>query len=200
MAERPRITLFCEDRDHEQFVRGLVGRLASEVGIRPLLEAASARGGHGRALTEFRLWQKSFLQVESGPTHLLVLVIDANCSTWRDVRRELEDAVDQTVVPRHVVGCPDPHVERWYIADPTAFDEVVGCAPGPDPGKCERHLYKHLVEEAVEAAGTPLLTGTADLAPDLVGTMNLYRASKNQPSLGRFVDDLRAAFRQLAGP
>lgn len=45
----------------------------------------------------------------------------------------------------------------------------------------------------------PLLTGTADLAPDLVEAMDLYRAGKNQPSLGHFVDGFNGALRRLAG-
>ncbi len=200
MAERPRVTLFCEDRDHEQFVRALVGRLAKDVGLRPVVQAPSARGGHGRALAEFELWQKSFLgQSQHGVPDLLVLVIDSNCSAWSGVRKQLAEAIDETVIPLYAVGCPDPHVERWYIADPEAFQQVVGVPPAKDLGKCERHVYKRLVHEAVEAAGMPLLTGTADLAPDLVDSMDLYRAGKNQASLGHFIADLRSALLRLAG-
>jgi hypothetical protein len=54
-----------------------------------------------------------------------------------------------------------------------------------------------LVEEAVAATGLPLLTGTADLAPDLVAAMDLYKAGKNQPSLGKFVEDLNSALLQV---
>jgi hypothetical protein len=199
MAERPRVALFCEDPGHEQFVRALVDRLAGEVDLRPLLESVSARGGHGRALSEFDLWQESFLkQRRHELPRLLILVIDANCSPWNEVRRTLEEAIEESVIPQHVVGCPDPHVERWYIADPMAFEQVVGAPPGRDRDKCERHLYKRLVEEAAAQAGTPLLTGPADLAPDLVELMDLYRAGKNQPSLGHFVDALRGALRRLA--
>jgi hypothetical protein len=199
MADGPRVALFCEDRGHEQFVRAIVDRLAGEVSLKPILQAPSARGGHGRALEEFKLWQASFLKVGRRETpDLLVLVIDANCSGWNEARGQLEAAIDESVILHYVVGCPDPHVERWYIADPTAFESVVGAKPGRDQAKCDRHFYKRLVEKAVEAAGVPLLTGTADLAPDIVESMDFYRASKNQHSLGHFVDGLRAAFRLLA--
>ncbi len=200
MAERTRIDLFCEDREHEQFVRALLGRLAAEEGLRPIVRASSTRGGHGKALSEFKIWQRRFQKhEESGLPDLLILVIDGNCSGWNEAHRRLEAAVNSSVLPRSVVGCPNPHVERWYLADPVCFQLVVGAAPGPDPGKCERLVYKKLVEEAVFTAGIPLLTGTADLAPDLVDAMDLYRAAKNDPSLGKFVEDLKAALRQIAG-
>lgn len=199
MAERPRIALFCEDRGHEQFVRALVERLAREAGLRPILQAPSARGGHARALEEFRIWQRSFLrETGHGLPDLLVLCIDANCTTWNEARREIEEAIDEAVIPHHVVGCPDPHVERWYIADPACFERLVGAQPGRDREKCERHFYKRLVEAAVVAGGTPLLTGIADLAPDLVAGMDPYRAGKNQPSLGHFIAALRGALRRIA--
>jgi len=177
-----------------------VERLAGDVGLRPTLQSPSARGGHARALEEFRLWQESFLkQARQGLPDVLVLVIDANCSGWNAARGQLEAAIDEAVIPHHVVGCPDPHVERWYIADPAAFQQVVGVPPGRDQGKCERNVYKQLVEDAVRAAELPLLTGTADLAPDLVAEMDLFQAGKNQPSLGHFVSDLRGVLRRLAG-
>jgi len=198
MADRPRIVLFCEDRGHEQFVRALVERLAGEEGLRPTLQAPSARGGHARALEEFKVWQESFLnQTRHGLPDVLVLVIDANCSGWNVAHGQLEAAIDEGVIPHHVVGCPDPHVERWYIADPAAFQRVVGVPPGRDQGKCERNVYKRLVEDAVRTAGVPLLTGTADLASDLVEEMDLFQAGKNQSSLGHFVSDLRGVLRRL---
>jgi hypothetical protein len=199
MADRTRIVLFCEDRAHELFVRALVDRLAAELHMRPVLQAPSTRGGHARALEEFKVWQRSFLrQATHGIPDLLVLVIDANCSPWNEVRRELEAAIDETVMPHHVVGCPDPHVERWYIADPVAFQQVVGVQPGRDRDECDPHFYKQLIDEAVGGAGIPLLTGPADLAPDLVAAMDFYRAGRNQPSLRHFVDDLRGRLRRLA--
>lgn len=193
------MTLFCEDRDHEQFIRALVSRFAREVGIRPVIHAPSARGGEGKAISEFKLWQRAFVRGEAqGTPDLLVLAIDGNCKGWKQARSELEAAVDGSKIPNHVIACPDPHIERWYIADPKAFERVVGALPRADQEKCERGFYKRLVEEAAERAGTPLLTGTADLAPDLVDGLDLYRAAKNQPSLGHFLKGLRAALRQLA--
>lgn len=200
MAEQPRIDVFGEDRAHEQFARALILRLAREVGLRPRIHAVSARGGEGRAITEFSAWQRGFLQSrQQGTPELVVLLIDANCKGWHEVRRELEQSVDTSIVPRSVLGCPDPHIERWFLADPVGFAAVVGAPPQPDRGKCERALYKRLVEEAARQASLPLITGIADLAPDLVDAMDLYRAGQAQPSLRHFVDELKGALRLLAG-
>src|SRR5947209_16862025 len=97
MADRPRIDLYCEDSGHEQFARALVGRLAAELGFRPELRTPSGRGGHGRAVTEFRLWQRTVASQRSADQTLpdvLILMVDANCNGWAQVRRELEDTID----------------------------------------------------------------------------------------------------------
>ena len=46
-------------------------------------------------------------------------------------------------------------------------------------------------------AGQPILTTAMEFAPDLIEAMDLYRAGKNQRSLGHFVEGLRAALRLL---
>lgn len=192
MAERKRIVLFCEDDEHEAFVRAIVGRLCADKGVRPSITAQSTRGGHPRAVAELKAWQKTYRHL-SGIPDLLILLIDANCQGWNPVRDNLVAAIDPAVVPRAVVGCPDPHVERWLIADPSAFQQVVGSPPGADPGKCDRTFYKNLVTDRIAAGSEVVVTGPADLIPDLVDEMDLYRAGKNQPSLKHFLDDLRTA-------
>jgi hypothetical protein len=201
MRERPRIDLYCEDSGHEQFVRALLARVAADLGLRFTLSTVSGRGGHGRAVTEFKAWQRA---VSSGRglafeiPDLLVLVIDANCSGWTHVRRELEQTVDRQVFPRCAIGCPDPHVERWCLADPGAIQEVLETSAPEDPGKCERHLYKQLLRQTIRSAGQPILTSEMEYAPDLVAAMDLFRAGKNQPSLRHFTEEIRNALQSLS--
>jgi hypothetical protein len=95
------------------------------------------------------------------------------------------------------IGCPDPHIERWCFADPEAVSKVFGVAAPADPGKCERLLYKRLLRSTIKTAGRRLLI-EMEYAPDLVAAMDLYRAGKNQPSLGHFIADLTSAFKRLA--
>jgi hypothetical protein len=201
MVERPRINLYCEDSGHEQFARALLNRLARELSLRLDIRTSSGRGGHGRAMTEFKIWQRA-VGASRGIGHevpdLLVLLIDANCTGWAQVRRDLEQSVDSTVFSRCAIGCPDPHIERWCLADPTAIQEVLGASAPPDPGKCDRHFYKQLLRKTIREAGQPILTNEMEYAPDLVEAMDLFRAGKNQASLKHFVDEIRGALQELS--
>jgi hypothetical protein len=199
MIDRPRIDLYCEDSGHEQFARALLKRLSGELGLRTNINTANGRGGHGQAITEFKAWQRAVAIGHIGHEipDLLVLLIDANCTGWAHARRELEQAVEPGAFPRCAIGCPDPHVERWCLADPLAVQDVLGVQPPPDPGKCERKLYKQLLRQTIQGAGQPILTNEMEYAPDLVPAMDLFRAGKNQPSLKHFVEEIRSALQQL---
>lgn len=202
MGDLLRVDLYCEDDGHEQFARALVGRLARQVGLGIGVETVSGRGGHGRAIREFRAWQRTATAdsgLQSAVPDLLVILIDANCTGWAEARRDLEQSIRRELFPRWAVGCPDPHVERWCLADPTSFKDTLGAGPPADPGKCERKLYKRLLREAILNAGQPILTNEMEYAQDLVEAMDLYRAGKNQPSLRHFVESVSAALQSLLG-
>ncbi len=195
MADRPSVVLYCEDSGHEQFARALLERIAREFRLRIDIRTASGRGGHGLALTELRAWQRAISGaggIRFEIPDLLILMIDANCKGWAAVRRELEDVVDQRIFPQCAIGCPDPHIERWCLADPQAIQAVLGVPAPADPGKCERQLYKNLFRRTILEAGQPILTTAMEYAPDLVAAMDLFRAGRNQPSLRHFVDEVRS--------
>lgn len=198
MAEPIGITLFCEDRGHEQFVRALVGRLAAEEDRVVHLEVRNASGGHPQAMAELEAWQRAVAKgAVNAATDLLVVVVDANCQGWSAARDGLRSSINTAVFPRQVLGCPDPHIERWCLADPQTFDEVIGAPAPADPDKCERDFYKKLLRRAITDAGQPILIDEMDFAPELVDAMHLFRAGKNQASLKHFVDDLRGALRSI---
>ena len=200
MVDRPRIALYCEDSGHEQFARALLNRLARDLSLRLDIRTAIGRGGHGRAITEFKLWQRA-VAASGGIGHelpdLLVLLIDANCTGWAQVRRDLEQSINQKIFPRCAIGCPDPHVERWCLADPVAVQAVLGINAPRDPGKCDRHVYKLLLRQTIQEAGQPILTNEMEYAPDLVEAMDFFRAGKNQTSLKHFVDEAQKALQDL---
>jgi uncharacterized protein DUF4276 len=203
MGDRLRIDLYCEDSGHEQFARALLGRVTGDLKLQAALQTVSGRGGHARARAEFRAWQRA-ASTRHGIVHavpdLLVLLIDANCKGWTEAHREIEEWIDRELFPSFVVGCPDPHVERWCLADPEAVQAVLQVSAPADPGKCERHLYKQLLRQTIRDAGQPILTNEMEYAADLVAAMDLYRAGKNQPSLKHFLDEIRSALHTLAGP
>ncbi len=194
------VAVFCEDSGHESFVRALLERLGREENVDVDVRVLCARGGRGKAIGEFTHWQRAFATgLRSGTPGLLVLVVDANCDGWREKRTSLQGQIDKTLFPRTVVGCPDPHVERWCLADAEGFGHVIGVKPPRDPDKCERDYYKRILREAILNAGHPILTSEMEFAPDLVRAFDLFRAGKTQASLGKFVEDLRAALRMLRG-
>ena len=58
MSNRIVVDLFAEDRAHEEFIRSLVARVAGEIPLGIRVRVRSARGGHGRAISEFKLYQR----------------------------------------------------------------------------------------------------------------------------------------------
>jgi len=199
MIDRPRVDLFCEDRGHEQFARALIERIADKLDQKPSIRTRNGRGGHGKAITEFKAWQRAVTNgyIDHELPDLLVLLIDANCIGWAQARRELEQAVEPGIFPRCAIGCPDPHVERWYLADPQAVQEIIGIPPPSDPGKCERHFYKQLLRQTIQNADQPIASLEMAYASDLVAAMDFFRAGKNQPSLKHFVEQIQSALQQL---
>jgi hypothetical protein len=194
---RVRVDLFAEDRSHEEFTRPLIQRLVAEEGGYPVIKVISAQGGHGRAVDEFKVYQRYVVRSLVRSPDLAVVVIDANCRGWNSVRAEIQAAVDPELLPPVVVGCPDPHVERWYMADPESFYEVVGASPAKERTKCDRDRYKALLSEAVLKGRNPPTLGGIEFAREIVRAMNLYRASTGIPSLRAFVNDVRDAARLL---
>ena len=193
------VDLFVEDGAHEAFVGALVRRIAREEMIEATVRIRSARGGHGRALHELRMYQTLIeKRVFDGPPDLIVAAIDGNCATFRKKRTEIESATRAVFENRLVAACPDPHVERWYLADPDSFHEIVGHRPSVGRRKCERNHYKRLLADAIRRGDHPPTLGGIEFATELVDAMDLYRAGKDDSSLRTFVDDLRAKFRGLA--
>lgn len=94
-----------------------------------------------------------------------------------------------------MTACPDPHIERWYLADLRSFKAVVGRGPDEVEEKCARGHYKRILKSAVGRAGHPASDGV-DFAAELVAEMNLYRAGRSDSSLKAFLDEFRAAIRR----
>ncbi|MBI4861694.1 MAG: hypothetical protein HY815_15750 [Candidatus Riflebacteria bacterium] len=191
------LRLFAEDTAHESFVQSVVRRIAREEDVATIVHTGSAVGGAGRALKELKLHQRLVSPVSG---EVLVAVIDANCKGWADVSRDIRGTIDTAKFPAWVIACPDPHVERWYLADPTSLENALGVHITPMRYKCERARYKAAFTHALRAAGHVVRLGGAEFAEDVVEAMDLYEACKADASLRHFVDDLRSALRRTGGP
>lgn len=192
------VDLFAEDRAHEAFISALVRRIFAEEGCPLQLQVRSAVGGHGRAITELKNYQRILLKGLLGLSRpdLVVVAIDANCRGFVDARNDLLGAIDHTAAGEAAVACPDPHIERWFFADPAAFERAVGVQQAPGRRKCDRDHYKRMLREAVDRAGHPPTLDGVEFANDVVREMDLYRAGGNEPSLGALIDGLRAFARR----
>lgn len=200
MISRIRVDLFVEDRAHEEFLKPLLARIAKEENVGVDVRVRSARGGHGRAMAEFQLYQDLIEKTAAvwGHPDLMVVAIDGNCSTFTEKRKEIHDAAKPAFSRQLIAACPDPHVERWFVADPDSFHAVVGCRPAVGEKKCVRDYYKKVLSDAVRKAGYPVTLGGIEFAAELVAAMDLYKAGKNDHSFGAFVDDLRGKLRQTS--
>lgn len=198
MSDEVLIDLFAEDRAHEEWLRPLLERLANQEGVVARVRVRSARGGHGRVITELKTYQRSFERGIGGRMpDILVAAIDANCSSHAEAHRSVQDALQEHFADRTVKAIPDPHIERWYLADLEAFHEVVGITPSFESGKCDRDYYKAVLAKAVADAGHPSTLGGIEFARELVEALDFFRASKADRSLKHFLDELRALVRSV---
>lgn len=199
MNEALVVDLFVEDRAHEEFLKPLLLRIANEEKVAVEVRVRSARGGHARAIEEFRLFQRLIQKGAEAAPDFVVVGIDGNCVTFARKRDEIRDATDAAFQNKVTAACPDPHVERWNLADPHCFQAVVGHRPTVGQKKCARGYYKRILGDAVRQAGHPPTLDGIEFAAELVADMDLYRAGQNDRSLRAFVDDLRAKLRQAGG-
>lgn len=186
--------LFCEDLGHENFTRALAARLCEELGVAARVLPRNARGGLGRAVQELRAWQRGIERLDAPRGDLLVVVLDANQMGSAAREREIESVLRRDLFPAVAIGCPDPYVERWYYSDPQAWRRAIGAAvPAVSPS--DRTGYERLLDQAIRDGGQLVLNDYSDFAVEVVQEMDHFRAGKSQPSLGRFVDQLRAGLR-----
>ncbi len=188
------IDLFVEDRTHEEFIARLLERLARQQQRRINCKVCSARGGHSKVLEELSLYQTAVLKGVSGLVlpELLVVAIDANCQSFKSARRAISEKLEPEFRDRTIIACPDPHIERWYLADLTSFTKVVGTRPQIGQKQCERDLYKATLADAIIKAGHPPTLSGIEFARELVEEMDLYRAGEHVRSLKHFLDEVRA--------
>jgi len=191
MTDRITVDLFAEDKAHEEFLRALIDRLARKEGKDVVVRVQSARGGHGRAITELKIYQKIRLKVGGGELpNILVIAIDGNCKPFADAKREIEASLESGFQPIAAVACPEPHIERWFLADPAGCKQVIGIAPRLSKRKCDRNVYKKLLSDTVEKAGHISLLGGIEFARELVEVMDLDHVSKAEKSFHAFIDSI----------
>lgn len=196
MSELLRADLFVEDVAHRRLLESLIERVAREENSTVQCRIRSAQGGHPRAINEFKLYQQNLdKNVKLSAPDLIVVAIDSNCSTLPKKRSEIESATKAAYQHLLVCACPDPHIERWYMADLDSFYKVIGHRPALGRKKCQRDYYKQILGQAIQKGGYPATLGGIEFASEFVKEMDLYQAGKADSSLKAFLDDLRSKLR-----
>ena len=201
MSKPVLIDLFVEDRAHEELLKPLSPGLEKKNRCGVQVSVRTARGGHARALSEFRIYQRAAAAATfSGQlAELMVVGIDGNCSTFANARDKIQQATEPIFTDRLVVACPDPHIERWYLADPPVVQHRRRrSAKSVGTRKCARDHYKQILADSIQRAGHPPTLGGIEFASELAAAMNLYRAGRNANSLRIFLNDLRARLRNFS--
>jgi hypothetical protein len=190
------VALIAEDFAHEAFVRSLVTRLASEANCDVQVSTVSGRGGSGKAISELGAYQRALRSTASAPS-LLIVAIDANCKGWNNAHTAITEAIDTDLFPVVSIGCPDPHVEKWYMADAVALEKKFGGSVKSPKKKCARDVYKRALVDYLEDTDNVLTIGGAEFADEIVTAMDLYRAGKTDPALKAFIGSLRNCLKIL---
>ena len=194
------IDLYCEDIEQETLVRALVERIARCRDLTPVVHPRSVRGGKGKVQQQVMARQGALAKGQAGLAmpDLLVVAVDANSAGTGPTRAEVKDYVDATLTPRLAVACPDPHIERWYVADSLIFQGITGVDPTLPGQTHSKDVYKQHLQELLAAADIEVLVGTYEIGPDIAEGMDLYRAGKVDNGLKLFVDEVRAACTSVA--
>jgi hypothetical protein len=192
------VDVFVEDRAHEELVIALVRRIAGELKRSVEIRPRAARGGHGRVLKELAQYQKLVMlgAATMSLPDVLVVAIDTNCHGLTKRKQEIRKQLRPAFRNRTVIAAPDPHVERWYLADDHAFRKIVGIEPPKEPRKCERDRYKKLLLDSVRQAGHPAILDGIEFGRELAQHMDFYRVGKSEPSFKQFVDDAQSVFKR----
>ena len=151
-------------------------------------------------MQEFRLYQNVFDQMmpSAADSDLVIVAVDCNGESFAQKRAQIRAATSPNLADRLVLACPDPYIERWYMADPTSFEKVIGARPQLETARPSRLNYKQILADAVRAGGRSATLGGIEFAADLVSATDFYRAGKSNHSLKALLDDLRRKLGSLA--
>ena len=189
------LAIFVEDYGHQAVLKVLIERVAAEFGqaIDPIWR--NTREGHGAVVRELKQFLRDLQRGTGSFPDLIVVATDGNCKGFAQRRKEITDLTDRTSA-RVVCAIPDPHIERWLMIDSAAFKSVFGQGCSAPDQKCDRDRYKYLLAQAIRGSGFVPNIGGIEFAEDIAAAIDLPRAAALDPSLGRFLDDLRNVFKQ----
>lgn len=202
------ITSFFEDRAQKEFLTALVTRIAGDVGINAsnLVHDVRADDRGSGLLPRLELFARQNPAELLGGDRILLISLDGNCKGPNDrikgVFKECRSlkSLKTSLQDRLVFAIPDPHIERWYLADQRAFNEVVGSAAAPEMPrhKCERGFYKQLLWDRIAAANISTWAAGPEFGTAIAEKIDFKAIERvDRKGFKKFADDLRRAFRRV---
>ena len=151
---------------------------------------------------EFKEFLRDLKRQQERLPDAIVVVIDANCRGYNDRKRLMEGQLERYPEFQQLVSyaIPDPHIERWMLVDPTAFEKVFGRGCTLPAIRCAKGQYKRLLREEIRASGIEAPLGGEEYAEDIVMAMNLSQIEAREPSLGLFLKSVKARFNAWKTP
>ena len=133
------------------------------------------------------------------PADLLIVGSDGNCKGFAARRDEIKAVSANPPYPIVVTAVPDPHVERWYLLDPSALSKAAGISkmPALPAHKCEKDYYKQLLRSAFNNSSIIPLLGGTEYGPLVAAEMDLYAASKADHGFAEFIDGVKSWLKRL---
>ncbi|HEY3971901.1 MAG TPA: hypothetical protein VGM18_02790 [Candidatus Sulfotelmatobacter sp.] len=192
----PEVSLFGEDAGHEAVVKALLARMSRDHDVQLKVRALSVRGGLTRVHHEFGVYLNDIEKGRVATPDLIVVATDGNCKGYTERRQEIEKVAEThpTLSGSVAYAIPDPHIERWLLADGSAFKMVLGRGCNLPQHKCQKDFYKQLLAREVQEAGVKPIFGGLEYAEDIVNAMNLVYVEKQEPSFEKMMRELKARF------
>lgn len=182
----PEITLFCEDSFHEKFIGAMLRRFGNEYGVNVAPRFLSAQGGLPRMHYAFKRFLRDLSRQRQQLPDSIIVVVDANCQGYKGRKDVMDGVVTSHLQFQQLVSyaIPDPHIERWMLVDPKAFQNVFGRGCTLPAIKCAKDEYKKLLRKEIRASGIEAPLGGEEYAEDIVMAMN-FGASRSARTVPR---------------
>jgi hypothetical protein len=193
-----RTNLIVEDTAQERVVDFLLRRLSYHEGVRISISSA-IQGGQGGVITGIKGFQSALKKggIPTGMPDLLIVLRDSNCHDFQKRKKETIELIDKTIFPFFVVGCPDPHVEKWLLIDQHALNVVFGTSANIPLRKCERDFYKNELKKIIRTAGWPITQDGIEYSQDIIEGLDFIVAERNDSSFGNFISDLKSTLKNI---
>jgi hypothetical protein len=162
----PEIALFCEDSFHEKFIGALLKRFETQYGVGAASRFLSSQGGLPRMAGEFKDFLRDLARDRQQLPDSVIVVVDANCEGHNGRKNVMDRAFTNYPQFQQIVSyaIPDPHIERWMLADPKAFQAVFGRGCTLPALKCAKDEYKRLLRKEIRESGIEAPLGGEEYA------------------------------------